>query len=95
MIFVAYENGKKCFLTKPKNKYFPLLALKKFGKFIEDEKNFSENEDYRGIGVSTTLDEEKNNLLIGDHLGMISVYNLDILNEFMKRKFENDEQTLI
>ena len=23
---------------------------------------------------------------------MISVYNLDILNEFMKRKFENDEQ---
>ena len=92
MIFVAYENGKKCFLTKPKNKYFPLLALKKFGKFIEDEKNFSENEDYRGIGVSTTLDEEKNNLLIGDHLGMISVYNLDILNEFMKRKFENDEQ---
>ena len=92
MIFVAYENGKKCFLTKPKNKYFPLLALKKFGKFIEDEKNFSENEDYRGIGVSTTLDEEKNNLLIGDHLGMISVYNLDILNEFMKKKFENDEQ---
>ena len=92
MLFVAYENGKKCFLLKPKNKYFYILSMEKFGNFIENEKYFGENNNYRGIAVCSTFDEEENNLLIGDHLGLIHVYNLNILNEFMNKKFESNEQ---
>ena len=92
IIFVAYENGKKCFLAKSNNKYFNILSLKKFGKFIEDEKYFPKKEDYRGIGVCATFDEDENNLLIGDHLGLINIYNLNILNDFMKKDFKNDEE---
>ena len=92
MLFVAYENGKKFFLTKPRNKYFYLLSMKKIGIFSENEKYFKENNDYRGIGVCATLDEDENNLLVGDHLGFIHIYNLNILNKFMNKKFENDEQ---
>ena len=79
-------------MTKPKNKYFSILSLKKFGTLIEDDKYFHENEDFRGIGVCISLDEDENNLLIGDHLGLINIYSLNILNEFMNKKFENDEQ---
>ena len=92
ILFVAYENGKKCFLAKPNNKYFNTLALQKFGNFIEDEKYFPKNEDYRGIGVCATLDEEENNLLVGDHLGLINIYNLNILNDFMKKNYKNEEK---
>ena len=94
MLFVAYENGKKFFLTKPRNKYFYLLSMKKIGIFSENEKYFKENNDYRGIGVCATLDEDENNLLVGDHLGFIHIYNLNILNKFMNKKFENDEQII-
>ena len=92
MLFVAYENGKKCFLTKPKNKYFNILSLKRFGNFSENGKYFSDENIYRGITVCATLDEEDNNLLIGDHLGLIHIYNLNALNDFMNKKFDNDDQ---
>ena len=92
MLFISYENGKKCFLLKPKNKYFNVLSMKKIGQFYENKEFFSDNEKYRGIGVCASIDEEENNLLIGDHLGYINIYNLNIINEFMKKKFENDEQ---
>ena len=91
MLFVAYENGKKCFLAKPKNKYFNILPMVKLGNFYENEKYFK-NEEYRGIAVCTAFDEEENNILTGDHLGFINAYNLNILNDFMNKKFENDEQ---
>ena len=68
------------------------MALQKFGNFIEDEKYFPKNEDYRGIGVCATLDEEENNLLVGDHLGLINIYNLNILNDFMKKNYKNEEK---
>ena len=92
LLFIAYENGKKCFLTKPKNKYFYLLSMTKLGNFSENEKYFNENDEYKGIGVCATLDEEENNLLVGDHLGLIHIYNLNVLNKFMNKKFDNDEQ---
>ena len=92
MLFVAYENGKKCFLTKPKNKYYNILSLIRLGNFSENGKYFSDENIYRGICVCATLDEEDNNLLIGDHLGLIHIYNLNALNDFMSKKFENDEQ---
>ena len=92
MLLVAYENGQKFFLTKPKNKYFPLLSLKKFGKFTENNKDFNEKNYYRGMCVCITFDEEENNILIGDHLGMIHVYNINILDEFMNKEFDNDEE---
>ena len=68
--------------------------MKKIGIFSENEKYFKENNDYRGIGVCATLDEDENNLLVGDHLGFIHIYNLNILNKFMNKKFENDEQII-
>ena len=98
MLFVAYENGKKSFLLKPNNKYYYILNFKKFGQFIEKEqenyihKDNYKNDDYKGIGVSTMYDESTSKLIIGDHLGFINIYIIDILNEFMKKKFENDEE---
>ncbi len=90
MIFVLYENGKKCFLAKPKNKYYVTLALKRFGHF--SEKKYLNNEEYVGTGVCSQLDEEENNLFIGDHLGFINIYNLKELDAFMKKKFKNDDE---
>ena len=100
IIFVSYENGKKSFILKPNNKYFYLLNFRKFGNFIENEcdkyinKDNYKNDDYKGIGVSTTYDESKHNLIIGDHLGFINVYNLNILNDFMNQNFENNEKII-
>ena len=90
MIFVLYENGEKCFLAKPKNKYYVTLALKRFGHF--SEKKYLNNEEYVGTGVCSQLDEEENNLFIGDHLGFINIYNLKELDAFMKKKFKNDDE---
>ena len=100
LIFVAYENGKKSFLLKPNNKYYKILNFQKIGKFNEKEndtyinKNNYKNDDYKGIGVSSMYDDTTYKLLIGDHLGFINVYNLDILNDFMNKKFQNDEEII-
>jgi hypothetical protein len=100
ILFVSYENGKKSFLLKPNNKYYYILNFKKFGQFIEkDHSNYINkdnyrNDDYKGIGVSSLYDESTSKLIIGDHLGFINIYIIDILNEFMNKKFENDEEII-
>ena len=49
MLFVAYENGKKCFLTKPKNKYYNILSLIRLGNFSENGKYFSDENTFRSL----------------------------------------------
>ena len=98
ILFASYENAKKSFLLKPNNKYYHTLNYKKFGNFIEhdnynyiNKENYKNDDDYKGIGVSSYYDEPNCKLLLGDHLGFINVFNLGILNEFMEKKFENEE----
>ena len=98
IIFVSYENGKKVFMLKPNNKFFHLLHYKKFGNFIDNEyeqyinKDNYKNDDYKGIILSTTYDPSKYNLIVGDHLGFINVYNLNFFNDFMNKNFKNNEE---
>ena len=98
IIFVAYENAKKCFILRPNNKYYNLLNFKKFGKFTENEydlyinKDNYKNDDYKGIVVSCAYDISNDKLITGDHLGFINVYDLNILNDFMDKNFENEEE---
>ena len=97
VLFVSYENSKKYFILKPNNKYYHLINFKKFGNFIEKDinkyinKDNYLNEDYRGIAVSSTYYEPNNNLILGDHLGFINIYNLKVLIDFMNKEFEEDE----
>ena len=97
MIFLSFENGVKAFLLKPSNKYYHTLNYKIFGNFVDNNsyininKDYYRNEDYKGIGVTSFIDDSTCKLLIGDHLGFINVFSLDILYKFMEKKFENEE----
>ena len=100
ILFVSYENSKKFFILKPNNKYFHFLHFKKFGNFIEKEidkyinKENYRNDDYKGIVLSIVYDESTSQLITGDHLGFINIYDIKVLNDFMAKDFETKEDIL-
>ena len=100
ILFVSYENSKKFFILKPNNKYFHVLHFKKFGNFIEKEidkyinKENYRNDDYKGIVLSIVYDESTSQLIIGDHLGFINIYDIKILKDFNTKNFEKKDDIL-
>jgi len=86
VIFVAYDNGEKCFTAKAKNKYYHYLAGEKFGNFIDDEKiaNDQNNAKKKNIIISSFYNYKSHILIAGDHIGGVSCYDLMPLYNFMK-----------
>ena len=98
-LFVSYENGERYIITKINNKYYDLLSGERFGIFIEgdlnDIKNNNNESIKKNIIYSSVYDESTNRLIIGDHAGYVTCYNLDILNEFMNKSYNSKKEALL
>ena len=97
VIFVAYDNGEKCFTAKAKNKFYHYLAGEKFGNFIDDENNGQSDIDIkkRNIILSSFYNHKTHMLITGDHTGGVSCYDLMPLYDFMKTNIdENNEEEI-
>ena len=100
VIFVAYDNGEKCFTAKAKNKYYHYLAGEKFGNFVDEniidnnENNINNSINKKNIIISSSYNISSHTLFTGDHNGGISCYDLNPLISFMKTKidYNNEEQ---
>ena len=102
IIFVAYDNGEKCFTAKAKNKYYHYLAGEKFGNFEDDmiiTNSKEENDDNiakkkSNIIISSSYNKSSYSLITGDHSGGIAVYDLIPLINFMKNNIDetNEEE---
>ena len=86
-LFIAYENGERYIISKINNKYYKFLSEVKFGYFLEDK---VEN----NIIYSCIYDEPTNRLIIGDHMGFIYCYNLNVLKEIMEKNYNSKEEIL-
>ena len=99
VIFVAYDNGEKCFTAKAKNRYYHYLAGEKFGNFV-DEINENDNKDInnsnlkKNIIISSSYNASSHTLITGDHNGGVACYDLMPLINFMKTTIDdkNEEQ---
>ena len=103
VIFVAYDNGEKCFTAKAKNRYYHYLAGEKFGNFV-DETDENDNKDInnpnpnpnikKNIIISSSYNASSHTLITGDHNGGVSCYDLMPLINFMKTTIDdkNEEQ---
>ena len=97
VIFVAYDNGEKCFTAKAKNKYYHYLAGEKFGNFVDEIDNNDENDANnlnmkKNIIISSSYNNSEHILITGDHNGGISCYDLMPLINFMKIKIDDKNE---
>ena len=91
-IFVAFENGKKCLKLKPNNKFCSVINYENFGNFQKIPNLNNENEQNEiSLVLTSFYEKETNKLFIGDHIGLITCYDLKPLKIFMKMNFDNDE----
>ena len=98
VIFVAYDNGEKCFTAKAKNKYYHYLAGEKFGNFVDeninnnDENDINNSRNKKNIIISSSYNNSSHSLITGDHNGGVSVYDLNPLINFMKTKIDHKNE---
>ena len=92
-LFISYENGERYILPKINNKYYHFLSGEKFGTFIEED-NIIDNKKRKNIIYSSVYDEASNRLIIGDHIGFIYCYNLNILNEIFEKNYNSKEEII-
>ena len=87
-LFLAHENCEKYILTKMNNKYYHYLTGEKLGKFSDYDTQ------KRNIIYSVTFDQKTERLLIGDHMGFITCYDLKILVELMEKNYNSKEDII-
>ena len=87
-IFLAHENGEKYIFAKTNNKYYHYLTGEKLGIFLDD------NSEKRNIIYSSIYDEKTERLILGDHNGFITCYDIHILIELMNKNYNNKEEIL-
>ena len=87
-LFLAHENGEKYIFSKTNNKYYHYLAGEKLGIFSDD------NNQKRNIIYSSIYDEKTERLLLGDHIGFITCYDIHILMELSNKNYNTKEETL-
>ena len=100
-LFISYEKGENYLVAKLNNKYYHFLSGQKFGNFIENEKEEkngkNEKNDYnkKNIIYSCVYDDSSYRLLLGDHAGFVSCFDLTILKEIMEKEFASKEEILL
>ena len=96
IIFVAFDNGEKCFTAKARNKYYHYLAGEKFGNFEDDLINNKEENDIsknkKNIIISSSYNKSSKTLITGDHSGAVAVYDLIPLINFMKNNIDETKE---
>ena len=93
-LFIACENGERYIIPKINNKYYLFISREKFGIFIEEDNNIIDNKKRKNIIYSSVYDEASNNLILGDHMGFIYCYNLNILNEIMEKNIYTKDEII-
>ena len=88
-LFLAHENGEKYIFTKANNKHYHYLTGEKLGIFSEDDNIKGKN-----IIYSSFYDEKSKRLLIGDHNGFITAYDMNILIELMDKNYNSKEDII-
>jgi hypothetical protein len=97
-LFISYEKGEKYLVAKLNNKYYNFLSGQKFGNFIENEneaKNEKKEYNKKNIIYSCVYDDSSYRLLLGDHAGFVSCFDLQILKEIMEKDFSSKEEILL
>ena len=87
-LFLTHENGEKYILSKINNKYYHFLYGEKLGNFMDDKMN------KKCIIYSSLYDLETNRLLLGDHNGYVSCYDMKILFNLMNKEYNTKEEIL-
>ena len=87
-LFLAHENGEKYIFSKTINKYYHFLTGEKLGTF-SDENNKKKN-----IIYTSVYDQKSERLIIGDHIGFITCYNMHILIELMNKEYNSREEII-
>ena len=97
-LFISYEKGEKYLFSKLNNKYYHFLSGQKFGNFIDNEKeDRNEKNEYnrKNIIYSCVYDDSSYRLLLGDHAGFVSCFDLKILEEIMEKEYTSKEEILL
>ena len=92
-LFVACENGEKFFTAKAKNKLYHYLADDKFGNFIDNDINDSDNN--KNVVLSSSFNYKTYSLITGGHSGVIYCYDLKPLYDFMKTNENKSEKEVM
>jgi len=94
-LFLSYEKGEKYLVAKLNNKYYHFLSGQKFGNFTEPEKTEKNDYNKKNIIYSCVYDDSSYRLLLGDHAGFVSCFDLEILKEIMEKEFASKEEILL
>ena len=87
-LFLAHESGEKYIFSKTNNKYYHYLSGEKLGIFSE------ENPEIKTIIYSANYDQKSERLLLGDHIGYITCYDMKNLIELMGKNYNSKEEIL-
>ena len=87
-LFIAHENCEKYILIKANNKYFYYLNGEKLGNFSDDKNK------KKSIIYSSIYDQKSERLLLGDHNGTLTCYDMKIVNELMEKNYKDKEEII-
>ena len=87
-LFLAHENGEKYIFSKTINKYYHYLTGEKLGIFSEEDNQ------KRNIIYTSVYDQQTERLLIGDHIGFITCYDMNILIKLMNKDYNSREEII-